>query len=100
MSPRRLSFPALDCRVSQLTSGQGAPATSSEVSQQRGNSRLGWRVVTKGNEHAINVSAKELNILGPQRRDHSSGLHRFPAAGTSYAAQKQAAGLTPTLAII
>jgi hypothetical protein len=50
-------------------------------------------VVTKGNEHAINVSAKELNILGPQRRDHLSGLHRFPAA-------QKATGLTPTLAII
>lgn len=91
--PASSVLPTLDCRLSQLASGQGAPATSSEVSQQRGNSRLDWRVVTKGNEHAINVSAKELNILGPQRRDHLSGLHRFPAA-------QKATGLTPTLAII
>jgi hypothetical protein len=52
-------------------------------------------VVIKGNEHAINVSADEFNILGPQRRDHSSGIGRFHAADTKSAAQKRAAGLTP-----
>jgi hypothetical protein len=57
-------------------------------------------VVIKSNENAINVSAEEINILGPQRRDHSSGPDRFHAAGTKSAAQKRAAGLTPMLAVI